>query len=255
MTMISQDRLCAGIRESTARLAGIITDEAETSPVPTCPEWTLRQLTTHVGRAQRWAAEIVTRRSQEFIAFRDVPDGRLPDDPAARPGWLNAGASRLIDAVAAGGAEQVWTFAGMRPASFWGRRMAHETAIHLADAELAAGQDTRIAADLAADGIDEWLWLTVTDPGDQPPPLRDEGQALHVHATDEGLDGAGEWLVRRTASGLALERGHARADVAVRGPAALLFLGLLRRLPLAGPGVQVLGDEALLGYWLENTPF
>ena len=255
MTMISQDRLYAGIRESTARLAGIVADEAETCPIPTCPEWTLRQLTTHVGRAQRWAAEIVTRRSREFIAFRDVPDGRLPDDPAARPDWLNAGASRLIDAVRAGGTEHVWTFAGMRPAGWWARRMAHETAVHLADAELAVGRAILIAADLAADGIDEWLWLTVTDPGDQPLPLRDEGQTLHVHATDDGLDGAGEWLVRRTASGLALERGHARADIAVRGPATLLLLGLLRRLPLAGPGVQVLGDQELLGSWLENTRF
>lgn len=253
--MISQDRIYAGIRESTARLSGIVADEAETRPVPTCPEWTLRQLTTHVGRAQRWAAEIVTRRSREFIAFRDVPDGRLPDDPAARPDWLNAGASRLIDAVTAGGPDRVWTFSGMRPAGFWARRMAHETAVHLADAELAVGRATGMDADLAADGIDEWLWLTVTDPGDQRLPLREEGQTLHVHATDEGLDGAGEWLVRRTASGLALERGHARADVAVRGPAAPMFLGLLRRLPLTEPGVQVLGDEELLGYWLENTQF
>ncbi len=255
MTVISQDRLYAGLRESTARLAGIVAGEAETRPIPTCPEWTLRQLTTHVGRGQRWAAEIITRRSREFVAFRDVPDGRLPDDPAARPQWLNAGASRLIDAVSAAAGDQVWTFAGMRPAGFWARRMAHETAVHLADAELAAGQEVRIAPDLAADAIDEWLWLTVADPGDQPQPLRDEGQTLHVHATDEGLDGAGEWLVRRTASGLALDRGHARADVAVRGPAALLLLVLLRRLPLPEPGVQVLGDEALLGYWLQNTRF
>lgn len=251
--MISQDRLDAGLRESTARLAGIVADEPETLPIPTCPEWTLRQLATHVGRGQRWAAEIVTRR--EPIALRDTPDGRLPDDPEERPDWLNAGASRLIDAVRASGTEPVWTFFGMRPAAFWARRILHEATVHLADAELAAGREIRFPLDLAVDGIDEWLWFTVTDPDFQPPPLRDEGQTLHVHATDEGLDGAGEWLVRRTASGLALERGHARADVAVRGPAALVFLGLLRRLPLAPPGVQVLGDEALLGYWLENTQF
>jgi uncharacterized protein (TIGR03083 family) len=251
--MISQDRLDAGLRESTARLAGIVAGEAETHPIPTCPEWTLSQLASHVGQGQRWAAEIVTRRDK--IAFRDTPDGRLPDDPAARPGWLNAGASRLIDAVRASGTEPVWTFFGLSPAVFWARRMMYEAAIHLADAELATGREVRIATDLAADGIDEWLSFTTTDPDFQPPPLRDEGQTLHVHATDEGLDGAGEWLVRRTASGLALERGHARADVAVRGPAALVLLGLMRRLPLAGPGVQVLGDEVLLGYWLENTRF
>jgi uncharacterized protein (TIGR03083 family) len=253
--MISEERFCAGIRESTARLAGIVSDEEETRPIPTCPEWTLRQLATHVGRGQRWAAEIVARRSAEFIPFRDVPDGRLPDDPATRPDWLNSGASRLIDAVRAAGPEQVWTFTGMRPAGFWARRIAHETAVHLADADLAVGREIRMAPDLAADGIDEWLWLTAADPGDRPPPLPGEGQTLHVHATDDGLDGAGEWLVRRTPSGLAVEPDHARADVAVRGPAALLLLMLLRRLPPAEPGVEVLGDQALLGYWLENTQF
>ncbi len=100
--MISEERFYAGIRESTARLAGIVSDEDDAQPIPTCPEWTLRQLATHVGRAQRWAAEIVARRSAEFIPFRDVPDGRLPDDPAERPDWLNSGASRLIDAVRRG---------------------------------------------------------------------------------------------------------------------------------------------------------
>src|SRR5487761_1350248 len=120
--MISEERLFAGIRESTARLAGIVIDEAESRPIPTCPEWTLRQLATHVGRSQRWAAEIVIRRSPEFIAYRDVPDGRLPDDPAARPDWLNAGASLLIDAVREGGSEKVWTHSGIRPAGCRTRR-------------------------------------------------------------------------------------------------------------------------------------
>jgi mycothiol maleylpyruvate isomerase-like protein len=29
------------------------------TPVPTCPEWTLKQLFRHVGRGDRWAATIV----------------------------------------------------------------------------------------------------------------------------------------------------------------------------------------------------
>jgi uncharacterized protein (TIGR03083 family) len=255
MALIGGERYYAGIRESTARLAGIVTDEEETRRIPTCPDWSLRQLATHVGRGQRWAAEIVTRRSPEFIAYRDVPDGRIPDDPAQRPDWLNGGASLLIDAVRAGGAEQVWTLTGMGPAGYWARRMAHETAVHLADAELAVGRDVRIAADLAADGIDEWLGFTAGAPDDQPLPLPAAGQTLHVHVTDDTLDGAGEWLVTRTPDGLAVEHGHAKADVAVRGPAAPLLLVLMRRLPPTEPGVEVLGDQDLLSYWLEHTAF
>jgi uncharacterized protein (TIGR03083 family) len=255
MPLIGEERFYAGIRESTARLAGIVTDEDETRPIPTCPDWTLRQLATHVGRAQRWAAEIVIRRSPGFIAFRDVPDGRIPDDPAARPDWLNAGASLLIDAVREGAGEKVWTQPGLGAASYWARRMAHETAVHLADAELAVGREVRIAADLAADGIDEWLGIAAGDWGDRPLPLPGDGQTLHVHITDDALDGAGEWLVRRTPDGLAVEPGHAKADVAVRGPAALVFLVLMRRLPPTHPGVEVLGDQELFGYWREHTAF
>jgi uncharacterized protein (TIGR03083 family) len=255
MTMISEGRWHAGIGEFTARLAGIVAAEDEAHPVPACPEWTLRQLTTHVGRAQRWAAEIVGRRSAESIRFRDVPDGRLPDDRAARPDWLNAGAARLIGTLGAAAGEQVWTFTGLRPARFWARRMAHETAVHCADAELAVGREARIPADLAADGIDEWLWLVANDPDEQSDLLRGEGQTLHVHATDEGLGDAGEWLVTRTPAGIDVRAGHGRADVAVRGPAALLLLVLLRRLPASQPGVAVLGDQALLAHWLRHTPF
>ena len=255
MSLIGGERFYAGIRESTARLAGIVTDEDEARAIPTCPDWTLRQLATHVGRAQRWAAEIVTRRSPEFIAFRDVPNGRIPDDPAQRPDWLNGGATLLIDSVRAGGGERVWTLTGMGPAGFWARRMAHETAVHLADAELAVGREVRIAADLATDGIDEWLGFAAGDPGDQPLPLPAEGQTLHVHVTGDAPDGTGEWLVTRTAEGLTVEPGHARADVAVRGPAAPLFLVLMRRLPPAEAGVEVLGDQELFAYWLEHTRF
>ena len=252
--MLAEERYHAGIREPTARLAGIVAGADETIRIPTCPDWTLRQLATHVGRGQRWAAEIVRRRSAEFVPFRDVPDGRIPDDPAARPGWLNAGSALLTATLAGAGPEPVWTFAGMRPPSFWARRMAHETAVHVADAELATGRPASIPADLAADGIDEWLMLLAEDP-DGSAPLAAAGQTLHLHATDGGLDGAGEWLVRSAGPGITVEPGHARADVALRGPAASLLLVLLRRLPPATPGVELLGDAGILTHWLEHSPY
>ena len=55
------------------------------------------------------------------------------------------------------GSDPVWAFGRLRPASFWGRRMAHETAVHRADAELATGREPAFAPDIAADAIDEWL--------------------------------------------------------------------------------------------------
>ena len=59
----------------------------------------------------------------------------------------------------------------------------------------------------------------------------------------------------RTPSGVTVARGHGKADVAVRGPAAGLLLVLTRRLPPSAPGIEVLGEHALLTHWLEHTPF
>jgi uncharacterized protein (TIGR03083 family) len=246
---ISTERCYDEIQASTDTLAGLVDDADLATPVPTCPDWTLRQLATHVGRAHRWAAEIVSTRSAEFIPFRQVPDGKFPDDPAQHAPWLRAGADRLIGAV--------WAFGELRPASIWARRMAHETAMHRADAEIAAGREVSFEPDIAADAIDEWLGLMsgLGSDGDPRVGALPDGAVLHVHATDEGLDGAGEWLVRREGPQVSVQPGHGQGDVALRGPAGRLLLVLLRRVPPDDPQVQVLGDPALLAGWLAATPF
>ena len=261
MHPINNDRIYGGLRACTAELAEIVSGDLA-RPVPTCPEWTFRQLATHVGRGHRWAAEIVATRAAEAIPLRQVPDGKLPDDPARHVEWLNAAAARVIAAVTAAGGDLVWTFLGPRPAGFWARRRAHEVAVHLADAQLATGRDVDLAADLAADGIDEWLGLiaagterTTELARAQSQPMRGDGHTLHFHATDDGLDGTGEWLVRRTPSRITVQPGHAKADVAVRGPAVRLLLVLTRRLPPADPAIEILGDQALFTDWLDHTPF
>jgi uncharacterized protein (TIGR03083 family) len=256
MPPITAERWYAEIEASTETLAEIVHGADLTRPVPTCPEWTLRQLATHVGRAHRWAAEIASTRSAEFIPFRQVPDGRIPDDPALHAPWLRAGAERIIQAVREAGSDPVWTSAGLLPASFWARRMAHETAVHRADAEIAVGRQPEVEPVLAADAIDEWLgFMCGAAAEDQLAGALPEGAVLHVHATDEGLDGAGEWLVRGEGSGVTVQPGHGKGDVALRGPASRLLLVLVRRVPPDDPQVQVLGDPALLTGWLAGTPF
>ena len=250
------DRFFAELRACTAELARITGGDLD-RPVQACPGWTFRQLATHVGRGHRWAARIVATRATAPVPTRDVPDGKLPDDPARHGPWLRESADLVAEAVTAAGDEPVWTFTGPRPARWWARRRAHEAAVHLADAQLAAGQAIDLDPGFAADGVDEWLGLVVASTADpaRARELGGDGQSLHFHATDPGLSGTGEWLVTRTPSGVTVEPGHAKAGVAVRGPAARLLLVLTRRIPAGDPAVEVLGDQALLTHWLEHTPF
>ncbi|MGE5136057.1 MAG: maleylpyruvate isomerase family mycothiol-dependent enzyme [Gemmatimonadota bacterium] len=259
MSVLSDERYAEELRGCTAALAAIACPDL-TRPVPTCPGWTLRELVTHVGRGHRWAAEIVATRSPEFISPRDVPGGKLPDGQAEQEAWLNASADLVAEKVVVAPEAPVWTFIGSRPARFWVRRRAHEAAVHLLDAQLAAGQEISLAAGFAADGIAEWLELVAANPQAaaalaQARAGRGDGETLHVHATDPGLDGAGEWLVRLGPDGITAEPGHAKAGVAVRGPAARLLAVLTRRLPPSDPAVEVFGDETLLADWLAHTPF
>jgi uncharacterized protein (TIGR03083 family) len=260
MPQLSADRYFAETNAATSGLADILAEHDQSLPIPTCPEWTLRQLATHVGRSHRWAAEIIRTRSDAFIPFREVPDGRLPDDRDDQPTWLRAGAARIIEAVREAGSDLVWSFAGPAPAGFWIRRMAHEALVHRADAQFAVGAEPEpvIEAEVAADAIDEWLTL-VTDGilgnAAEWTNALPAGAGLHIHATDDGLGGRGEWMIRHEAHGLTVEPGHDKGDAALTGPAASLLLVLMRRRPLSDPPVTVYGDSALVDSWLAITAF
>src|SRR5512146_1532996 len=225
MPQLTADRYAAEIEASTAGLAEFLAGHDQRLPIPTCPEWTLRQLVTHVGRAHRWAAEITRRRSDTFIPFREVPGGKLPEDRAEQCAWLRAGPALLVGAVREAGSDVVWSFTGPVPAGFWLRRMAHETLVHRADAQLAAGAEPEpaIGAEEAADAIDEWLMLLAAGHADDRPQALPAGASLHIHATDDGLGGRGEWLIRRDAGGLAVEASHGKGDAALAGPAVSLL--------------------------------
>ena len=270
----STDRYFAEILASAAQLADIVCTHDPDLPVPTCPDWTLRQLATHLGRVHRWAAEIVSTSAAERIPFDSAPDGRYPAEPADRAAWLNTGAGRVIEAIRTAGVEPVWAFGRLAPADFWARRQAQETMMHRVDGELAVGRDVTLDAGLAVDGIDEWL-TSATDPryrqrgdGRQALPA---GMAMHLKATGmSGTDAATEWLIRSTDGGLRLHRGPGepnmgdadmgdadmgKADVSVSGPADRLLLVLVRRLPADESTIAVSGDAALFTGWLAGTPF
>ncbi len=261
MEQPGRDEFFAEIRSSAAQLAEIVGTSDPDLAVPTCPDWNLRQLGTHLGRVHRWAAEIVRARSAERIPFNSVPDGKYPAAAADRAAWINAGADRVCAAIGAAGDEPVWAFGRMAPASFWARRQAHETMMHRVDAELAIGREAALDAELAADGVDEWL-ESVTDPryrqrGDGSQALA-AGKALHLRATgtgEPGEDATAEWVIHSNDGGLSLHRGPGPADISVCGPADRLLLVLVRRVAPEDTSLVVTGDATLFSSWLAATPF
>jgi uncharacterized protein (TIGR03083 family) len=238
----------AAWRAQNRALADLLRAHDLDTAVPTCPGWTLANLATHVGRGDRWAATIVARRMDTALPMREVPDGKPPEGGAV--GWLLAGVDALATAVATTGpTTPVWTFTGPQPAAWWLRRRLHECLVHRADVALAVGAPFEVPAEVAADGVSEWLTRLTARSGAEP---LAEGTSMHLHATED-LGPAGEWMVRPGGDGVTWEPGHAKGTVAVRGPAADLLLVLVRRLP--PERVQVLGDAAVLERWLARTDF
>jgi uncharacterized protein (TIGR03083 family) len=240
--------------EENRRLGELLSVADPETPVPTCPGWVLRQLLTHVGRGDRWAATIVRNRADARVDIRTVADGKPPaDDPI---GWLAASARLLIDEVAATGPDvPVWTFTGPKPAAWWIRRRLHEATVHRADAAIALGVPFAIEAELAADGVSEWLDILTSRPVPDDGPTLPNGATLHLHAIDDCLGAHGEWLVRSEGRRVVWEHGHGKGIAAVRGSAADLLQAVLRRIPADDPRLQVLGDAAAWRTWLERTPF
>ncbi len=243
-----------------AAFAELLRDADISAPVPTCPEWTLDQLMRHVGRGDRWCAQIVSDQSDEFIDPRTVSDGKPPEDRGQMIEWLHAGPRALIDAVSRTGPDTpVWTFLGPRPAQWWIRRRLHETAVHRADAAIALGAGFEIDPVVAADGITEYLERVVIRANAEGPaggdrPLAD-GQSLHLHATDPGLGADAEWTILGRPDGIAVDRENGKATTALRGPARDVLLAVVRRGTVAELGVELFGDPGVWDTWLARTPF
>ena len=246
----------AAFLEQNRAFAELFRDVDDATPVPTCPGWSLKQLFRHVGRGDRWAAQIVRDRLDTFLDPRTVEGGKPPPGHADAISWLHGGAQRLVDAVELSGVETpVWTFLGPRPANWWIRRRLHEVAVHRADAAITLGSEFTLQPDIAADGITEWLERVAVQAGSDGEALPlEEGNTIHLHATDSDLSAPGEWTIGVSDDRIGWSHEHGKGTVALRGGATELLLALVRRVPVGDPGVQVFGDDSVWHNWLERTP-
>jgi uncharacterized protein (TIGR03083 family) len=231
--------------------------------VPSCPSWQVKDLLRHTGYVHRWAARHITECPREVIdgpSETEILRGGATDPDLLD--WFRAGHAALVETLtAADPAVDCATFmAAPSPLAFWGRRQAHETAIHRADAERAAAATPDYPPEFAADGIDELITgfgaRRKYQPQPQAAPASDEG-LLRVVTTDTGDAWSielrqGRLQPRRETGADAANgaRGQDGAGCTVIGPASGLYLYLWNRIGATEADIAITGDPALLASWL-----
>lgn len=231
----------AAFEEAVGREAGL------SVAVPPCPDWSLLDLVHHVGKVYLMVRSHVSR----GVTSRPEADprdslGELPAGSAAIQWWADeyAQLASLLDTLDP--ALPAWNWApAPKQAGFWHRRMAHETAVHRWDAQMAVGQVEPIETKLAVDGVAEVLdsWLPA---GRRKGPV-DRTGVVQLVATDAEH----EWFVRLRGEGVALLDTDTWLDhddhgtrVLARGGASDLVLALYGRVPF--DVLEISGDTSLL---------
>src|SRR5829696_9307196 len=125
---MTRDEYLSSIEADGGRLASL--DPGRLGQrVPSCPDWDLAQLLAHTSWVHRWVTYVV-----------GLPEGNKPARDAVPVwsegegdvlAWYRWGLDALLDALRSTPPDKtVFTLAGPQPASWWVRRMAHETAVH-----------------------------------------------------------------------------------------------------------------------------
>lgn len=142
--MSTYDGHLTALEDAAERFHAVLRIGDRTALVPSCPGWSVADLGEHLTDVHRWALGQLTGTEQ----------GSLPQTDLAER--FRIGADELLSALRTRTAETACT--AIYPpdtAATWARRQAHETAIHLWDAQQALGGGQRLQAELATDGVRE----------------------------------------------------------------------------------------------------
>ncbi|MER6312485.1 maleylpyruvate isomerase family mycothiol-dependent enzyme [Streptomyces sp. NPDC001581] len=183
-----------------------------------------------LGTGQRWWAAIVAAGPAEAPPAKDAAEASR--ELEALLAWYAESNELLLSALREAGPERecwAWWGAGVSPTNAWGvaRRRVHEVLVHTYDAQLAAGAVQPMPADVAIDGVAEFLDTCNSTPAAWP----HEAATIHYHATEGrswllALDGAGAWPAPLT-------EDAAPASASATGTAEQLLLFVWGRLTLS----------------------
>jgi len=239
----NKDFWLAALRTDGPAFRAAVAEAGPDAQVPSCPEWTVAQLTGHLTDLYRWVGGHVGR------GVTDPPQARVREARAATPEEFDESFTALLTLLDALDPEMpAWNWAPQsKKVGFWDRRMAHETAVHRWDAQMATGLAEPIEAKLAADGVTEILDTWLPAGRGKCPPDRQGMIALSASDLEQ------TWYIRlRPGGGIALldtatilddDDHHERA--VAQGTASDLQLALMGRI---GSDVLMLsGEERLFG--------
>lgn len=216
--------------EANAFAATVDQEGALDLPVPSCPGWAVSDLVQHLGQ---WYYFVRSHVSTGLTSRPERhPDG-LPSPDGGLPSWWRERYQELRTILDQLDPQRpAWNWAPQpKVANFWFRRVAHETAVHRWDAQIATGRATPIESRLAADGVTEVLDTWLASGRWRKSPIRPGMLALR--ATD--VDAV--WYVRLRHEGIALldtdtllddDDHHERATA--NGTASDLLLAMYGRI-------------------------
>lgn len=189
---MEHDEYCTVIETEAGVLRTAALAVAPDTAVPSCPDWTVQRLLAHTARVFGMATGAL------HAADPATPPPKSPAVPSDDlDAVIESYDERLVDMLAAlrkvDPTAPAWHFSPTAPktAAFWARRMAHEATVHRLDVQGAAGEDTGVGPEIAADGTDEVLTRLIQRWTDDWAGAELTGTVL-FHAADAGR----AWTVR-----------------------------------------------------------
>jgi len=221
--------------------------------VPTCPGWTLFDLVRHLGEGRRKWAAIVAAGPADAPPDRSVWGGEAaPRDRAALLDWWTASARQLLDALREAGPDRgcwTWWDTSQSPqnSGAGARHQLQEIAVHTYDAQLALGAPQPLPAEVALDGVEEFLSTCSATTSAWP----HEPAAIDFRATEDR-----SWRLWLSADGAkaatAAGEDPAAADASAQGAASELVLVFYGRVPV--DSLKLDGDRRLFDLLIAWEP-
>lgn len=252
MDRLSQTELLAALAAEADRFAREIRRVLWSDHVPTCPNWTVRDLVTHLGGVHRWAATMVAE-ARTTVMDDDQAFFIPPEHEDLLLAWFVEGGIALHRTLEEAPDDlRAFVFLKNAPPAkqFWIRRQTHETTIHRVDAlasrlgRMPSTTEAGVPTALAVDGLDELLNGFV--PRRTSRLRTDEPFRSVVAATDVPV----AWTVSVSADPPVVVPGaDPTAHSRLTGTAAALYLGLWNR----GDDMAESGTVDLLGHWRQQV--